>query len=87
MIHGTLRQQVEGLFTKLEKPVLQPLPAGIFPCLHEARRSVTGTAKSSTRGLTTRCPRSMSVVRQAGRLTACIVAKKPDCLGSGCIED
>ena len=39
-IHGTVRQQVESLFTKQEKPALQPLPAGLFPCFHEARRSV-----------------------------------------------
>lgn len=39
-IHGTVRQQVEALFAKQEKPALQPLPAGIFPCFHEARRSV-----------------------------------------------
>ena len=39
-IHGTVRQQVEALFTKQEKPALQPLPAGLFPCFHEARRSV-----------------------------------------------
>lgn len=39
-IHGTVRQQVEALFAKQEKPALQPLPAGIFPCFQEARRSV-----------------------------------------------
>lgn len=39
-IHGTVRQQVEALFTQREKPALQPLPAGLFPCFHEARRSV-----------------------------------------------
>ena len=39
-IHGTVRQQVEALFTQQEKPALQPLPAGLFPCFHEARRSV-----------------------------------------------
>jgi transposase len=39
-IHGTVRQQVEALFTKQEQPALQPLPAGLFPCFHEARRSV-----------------------------------------------
>lgn len=39
-IHGTVREQVAALFTKQEKPALQPLPAGLFPCFHEARRSV-----------------------------------------------
>jgi transposase len=39
-IHGTVRQQVEALFTQQEKPALQPLPAGLFPCFHEARRCV-----------------------------------------------
>lgn len=39
-IHGTVRQQVEALFTKQEQPALQPLPAGLFPCFHEAQRSV-----------------------------------------------
>lgn len=39
-IHGTVRQQVEALFTKQEKSALQPLPAGLFPCFHEAQRSV-----------------------------------------------
>jgi len=39
-IHGTVRQQVEALFTKQEKPDLQPLPAGLFPSFHEAQRSV-----------------------------------------------
>lgn len=39
-IHGTVRAQVAALFTQQEKPALQPLPAGLFPCFHEARRSV-----------------------------------------------
>jgi transposase len=39
-IHGTVRQQVIGLFEKQERPALQPLPAGIFPSFHEAKRSV-----------------------------------------------
>lgn len=39
-IHGTVRQQVEALFTQQEKPALQPLPAGLFPCFHEAQRRV-----------------------------------------------
>jgi transposase len=39
-IHGTVREQVAALFTKQEKPALQPLPAGLFPSFHEARRSV-----------------------------------------------
>ena len=39
-IHGTVRQQIEALFAQQERPALQPLPAGIFPSLHEAKRSV-----------------------------------------------
>jgi transposase len=39
-IHGTVRQQVAGLFEEQERPALQPLPAGIFPSFHEAKRSV-----------------------------------------------
>lgn len=39
-IHGTVRQQVAGLFAEQERPALQPLPAGIFPSFHEAKRSV-----------------------------------------------
>ena len=39
-IHGTVRQQVEALFEEQERPALQPLPAGIFPSFHEAKRSV-----------------------------------------------
>jgi len=39
-IHGTVCQQVEALFAKQERPALQPLPAGIFPSFHEAKRSV-----------------------------------------------
>ena len=39
-IHGTVRQQVEGLFEKQERAALQPLPAGIFPSFHEAKRRV-----------------------------------------------
>ena len=35
-IHGTVRQQVEALFAKQERPALQPLPAGLFPCFHGA---------------------------------------------------
>ena len=39
-IHGTVRQQVEALFEKQERPALQPLPVEIFPSFHEAKRSV-----------------------------------------------
>ena len=39
-IHGTVRQQVEALFEKQERPALQPLPAGLFPSFHEAKRRV-----------------------------------------------
>ena len=39
-IHGTTRQQVGRLFESVERPALQPLPAGLFPVFEEARRSV-----------------------------------------------
>jgi transposase len=39
-IHGTTKQQVRWLFEQVEKPALQPLPAGRFPYFHEARRAV-----------------------------------------------
>ncbi len=39
-IHGTVREQVETLFNHREKPALQPLPDGLFPCFHEAKRRV-----------------------------------------------
>jgi len=39
-IHGTVRQQVEALFEKQERPALQALPAGLFPSFHEAKRRV-----------------------------------------------
>ena len=38
-IHGTVRQQVAALF-KAERPALLPLPADLFPCFVEARRTV-----------------------------------------------
>jgi transposase len=38
-IHGTTRQQIGACFEQ-ERPHLQPLPAGLFPCYQEARRSV-----------------------------------------------
>jgi transposase len=39
-IHGTTRQQVNKLFEGVERPALQPLPAGLFPVFEEALRSV-----------------------------------------------
>ena len=39
-IHGTIRQQVGKFFEAVERPVLQPLPAGLFPVFEEALRSV-----------------------------------------------
>jgi len=39
-IHGTIRQQVEKVFTEVEKQALLPLPAGRFPSFEEAKRSV-----------------------------------------------
>jgi transposase len=38
-IHGTTRQQIGACF-EAERPHLQPLPAGLFPCYQEARRTV-----------------------------------------------
>jgi len=39
-IHGTIRQQVEAVFEKNERPVLQPLPRDLFPSFVEAKRMV-----------------------------------------------
>lgn len=39
-IHGTTRQQVGKLFEEVERPALQPLPAGLFPVFEEAPRTV-----------------------------------------------
>lgn len=39
-IHGTTRQQVGQCFEQVERPALQPLPAGLFPVFVEARRRV-----------------------------------------------
>jgi transposase len=39
-IHGTTRQQVGKLFEDIERPALQPLPAGLFPVFEEAPRTV-----------------------------------------------
>ncbi len=39
-IHGTTRRQVGKLFEEVERPALQPLPAGLFPVFEEALRSV-----------------------------------------------
>ena len=38
-LHGTTRQQISACFEQ-ERAHLQPLPAGLFPCYQEARRSV-----------------------------------------------
>jgi transposase len=39
-IHGTTRRQVAKLFEEVERPALQPLPAGLFPVFEEARRTI-----------------------------------------------
>lgn len=39
-IHGTTRQQIGKLFEEVERPALQPLPAGLFPVFEEAQRTV-----------------------------------------------
>ncbi len=38
-IHGTTKRQVAEVF-KVEKPFLKPLPASLFPCFEEGRRTV-----------------------------------------------
>jgi len=42
-IHGTTKQQVKALFER-ERPMLLPLPPGLFPCFHEASRTVSRDA-------------------------------------------
>lgn len=39
-LHGTIRQQVGQFFEAVERPALQPLPAGLFPVFEEAPRTV-----------------------------------------------
>jgi transposase len=39
-IHGTTRRQVGKLFEEVERRVLQPLPASLFPVFEEAQRTV-----------------------------------------------
>ena len=39
-IHGTIRQQVGTFFTQAEQPKLKALPATLFPCFVEAKRTV-----------------------------------------------
>jgi hypothetical protein len=39
-IHGTIRQQVGAYFLRAERAALKPLPATLFPCFHEAKRTV-----------------------------------------------
>jgi transposase len=39
-IHGTIRQQVGAFFTQAEQAKLQALPATLFPCFVEAKRTV-----------------------------------------------
>ena len=39
-IHGTTRRQVGKVFEEVERPALQPLPAGLFPVFEEALRTV-----------------------------------------------
>jgi transposase len=39
-IHGTIRQQVGAFFTQAEQSKLQALPATLFPCFAEAKRTV-----------------------------------------------
>jgi hypothetical protein len=38
--HGTTRRQVGKVFEEVERPALQPLPAGLFPVFEGARRTV-----------------------------------------------
>src|SRR5277367_1768901 len=39
-LHGTIRQQVGTYFLQAERPALKPLPATLFPCFVEAKRTV-----------------------------------------------
>jgi transposase len=39
-LHGTTKRQVGPCFADVERPALLALPAGRFPCFHEARRTV-----------------------------------------------
>jgi transposase len=39
-IHGTTRRQIREQFETVERPRLQKLPPGIFPCFSEGKRSV-----------------------------------------------
>ena len=39
-IHGTTKRQVDTYFKAEEKASLKPLPASLFPCYEEGRRSV-----------------------------------------------
>ena len=39
-LHGTIRQQVGPFFTQAEQPKLKALPAMLFPCFAEAKRTV-----------------------------------------------
>jgi len=39
-IHGTIRQQVGRYFLEAERGALRPLPASLFPCFEEAKRTV-----------------------------------------------
>jgi transposase len=39
-IHGTICQQVGTYFLQAERAALQPLPASLFPCFAEAKRTV-----------------------------------------------
>ncbi|MGH7443098.1 MAG: IS21 family transposase [bacterium] len=39
-VHGTTRRQVGKIFEEVERPALQPLPAGLFPVFEEAQRTV-----------------------------------------------
>lgn len=39
-IHGTIRQQVGRYFLEAERGALRQLPAGLFPCFEEAKRTV-----------------------------------------------
>jgi hypothetical protein len=62
-IHGTTRRQVGKLFAEVEKPALQPLPAGLFPVFEEARRSCIAMVTSNSNALITRLRPNMSAAR------------------------
>ena len=70
--------------TKQERPALPPLPAGLCPCFHEARRSVHRDGYVEPKKALTRRPRSRSVassgseaIQNCSTFTPCLCARSP----------